>query len=85
VQALAACVKELPSRYVLPEQDRHGALLVGNEMPEPIPVIDLSRLPVDADESDKLQAALQGWGVFQVSFFVHLRSVLLHGYTCSFH
>ncbi|KAM0892451.1 hypothetical protein ACQ4PT_025753 [Festuca glaucescens] len=66
VQELAAGVKELPSRYVLPEQDRHGVLLVGNEMPDPIPVIDLSRLPVEADESDKLKAALQGWGLFLV-------------------
>jgi isopenicillin N synthase-like dioxygenase len=61
VQELAAAVDEPPSRYVRPELDRHA-----DEMPEPIPLIDLSRLNND-DEADKLRAALQTWGLFLVS------------------
>ncbi|KAM3275579.1 hypothetical protein ACQJBY_044133 [Aegilops geniculata] len=64
VQDLASAgVEEPPSRYLVHEQDRHGDLLAAGEMPEPIPLIDLSRL-MDADEADKLWAALQTWGFF---------------------
>jgi isopenicillin N synthase-like dioxygenase len=63
VQELAAAVQEPPSRYVRPEQDRQHGLLTADEMPEPIPLVDLSRL-TDADEADKLRAALQTWGLF---------------------
>jgi hypothetical protein len=66
VQELAAAVQEPPSRYVRPEQDRQHGLLTADEMPEPIPLVDLSRL-TDADEADKLRAALQTWGLFLVS------------------
>jgi predicted aconitase len=65
VQELAAAVEEPPSRYVRPEQERHAGLVAADEMPEPIPLIDLSRL-TDADEADKLRAALQTWGLFLV-------------------
>uniref|UniRef100_M8C5B6 Protein SRG1 n=1 Tax=Aegilops tauschii TaxID=37682 RepID=M8C5B6_AEGTA len=47
-------VQEPPSQYVLPEQDRPA------EMPEPIPIIDLSRLSAgSAEELDKLRSALE--------------------------
>ncbi|KAJ1274705.1 hypothetical protein BS78_05G082400 [Paspalum vaginatum] len=68
--AVAAGVKQElpPTRYVLWGQ-HHGdgggvSPLVANQLPEPIPVIDLSRLPSDAREAAKLQAALQGCGLF---------------------
>uniref|UniRef100_A0ACD5YA60 Uncharacterized protein n=1 Tax=Avena sativa TaxID=4498 RepID=A0ACD5YA60_AVESA len=57
-EVAAAVVEEPPSRYVQPELDRHA-----DEMPEPIPLIDLSRL-TDADEADKLHTALHTWGFF---------------------
>ncbi|XP_037441558.1 protein SRG1-like [Triticum dicoccoides] len=64
VQELASAgVEEPPRQYVLPEQDRHGDLLAADEFPEPIPLIDLSRL-TDADEAERLRAALQTWGFF---------------------
>ncbi|XP_044388968.1 protein SRG1-like [Triticum aestivum] len=64
VQDLASAgVEEPPSRYLVHEQDRHGDLVATDEMPEPIPLIDLSRL-MDADEADKLRTALQTWGFF---------------------
>uniref|UniRef100_A0ACD5Y5G3 Uncharacterized protein n=1 Tax=Avena sativa TaxID=4498 RepID=A0ACD5Y5G3_AVESA len=63
VQELAAAVEEPPSRYVRPEQDRQAGLVAADEMQEPIPLVDLSRL-TDADEADKLRAALQTWGLF---------------------
>uniref|UniRef100_A0ACD5XSE3 Uncharacterized protein n=1 Tax=Avena sativa TaxID=4498 RepID=A0ACD5XSE3_AVESA len=63
VQELAAAVVEPPSRYVRPEQERHAGLLAADEMQEPIPLVDLSRL-TDADEADKLREALQTWGLF---------------------
>uniref|UniRef100_A0ACD5XRY8 Uncharacterized protein n=1 Tax=Avena sativa TaxID=4498 RepID=A0ACD5XRY8_AVESA len=66
VQELAAATKEPPSRYVRPEQERHAGLVAADEMPDPIPLIDLSRL-TDADEADKLRAALQTWGLFLVT------------------
>uniref|UniRef100_UPI003FA61587 Os06g0176700 protein n=1 Tax=Oryza sativa TaxID=4530 RepID=UPI003FA61587 len=63
VQELAAAgVEEPPSRYVLGEKDRSDEL-VAAELPEPIPVVDLSRL-AGADEAAKLRAALQNWGFF---------------------
>ncbi|CAL5051368.1 unnamed protein product [Urochloa decumbens] len=66
VQELAAVVVEPPNQLVLREQDRPGSLLLATDMPEPIPMIDLSRLPA-ADEAAKLQSALQGWGLFLVT------------------
>jgi hypothetical protein len=66
VQELAAAVEVPPKRYVVREQDRPSSLLAAADMPEPIPVIDLSRLS-DAAEADKLQAALQSWGLVLVS------------------
>ncbi|XP_066387595.1 protein SRG1-like [Miscanthus floridulus] len=66
VQELAAGVVELPSQFVLQEQDRPESLLLATHMPEPIPVIDLSRLPA-ADEASKLRSALQTWGLFLVT------------------
>ncbi|TVU02460.1 hypothetical protein EJB05_52048, partial [Eragrostis curvula] len=66
VQELAATVKEPPSRYLLPEQERLGdQQLVGAEMPEPVPCIDLRRLLASdgaEDEATKLRSALQSWG-----------------------
>lgn len=70
VQELAAKVQQPPSRYVQPEQYHPVSLDVGAETPEPIPVIDLSRLSAAADaagESGKLRLALQSWGLFLVS------------------
>ena len=61
----AGDTEELPSRYVLREQHRHGGILAAEEMPEPLPVVDISRLPA-ADEADKLRAALERWGLFLV-------------------
>ncbi|CAL5046346.1 unnamed protein product [Urochloa decumbens] len=66
VQELAAGVVEPPNQFMLREQDRPGSLLLATDMPEPIPIIDLSRLP-DADEAAKLQSVLQGWGLFLVT------------------
>ena len=60
VQELAAAVEEPPPQYVVDE------MLAADEMPEPIPLIDLSRL-TDSDEADKLRTALQPWGFFLVS------------------
>jgi len=62
VQELAAAVEEPPSRYVRPEQERQAGLVACDEMPEPIPLVDLSRL-TDADEAEKLRAGLQTWGL----------------------
>ncbi|KAJ1258263.1 hypothetical protein BS78_10G061600 [Paspalum vaginatum] len=67
VQELASAAEEPPSRYVLREQDRPGRLLVADDMPEPIPVVDLSRLPDDDAEAAKLRSALQSWGLVLVS------------------
>lgn len=63
VQELATGVQEPPSRYVIPEQNRPTA--AGSEMPDPIPIIDLSRLSDNcADEVAKLWSALENWGLF---------------------
>jgi hypothetical protein len=69
VQELVASVEEPPSQYVLPQQDRPS--VAGSEMPEPIPIVDLSRLSDfdnSADETVKLQSALENWGLFLVNF-----------------
>ncbi|CAN6191775.1 unnamed protein product [Urochloa humidicola] len=69
VQELAAGVLEPPSRYVVREQDRPAAA-AAVAMPEPIPIVDLSRLSAaaddgaGADEVAKLRSALQNWGLF---------------------
>jgi hypothetical protein len=70
VQELAAGVVEPPSQFVLQEQDRPESLLLASNLPEPIPVIDLSRLAA-AEEASKLRSALQTWGLFLVSRSVH--------------
>ncbi|XP_037456605.1 probable 2-oxoglutarate-dependent dioxygenase ANS isoform X4 [Triticum dicoccoides] len=57
VQELAATVEEPPREYVVDD------MLDADEMPEPIPLIDLSRL-MAVDEANKLRAALQTWGLF---------------------
>uniref|UniRef100_A0A0E0JYH5 Fe2OG dioxygenase domain-containing protein n=1 Tax=Oryza punctata TaxID=4537 RepID=A0A0E0JYH5_ORYPU len=65
VQELAAAgVEEPPSRYLLREKDRCDVDLVAGDLPEPIPVVDLSRLAGGGDEATKLRAALQNWGFF---------------------
>ncbi|CAM0907126.1 unnamed protein product [Alopecurus aequalis] len=64
VQELAAAVQEPPSWYVVPEEDRTTAC---SEMPEPIPIVDLTRLSASdncADEVAKLRSALENWGIF---------------------
>uniref|UniRef100_A0A0D9WMH8 Fe2OG dioxygenase domain-containing protein n=1 Tax=Leersia perrieri TaxID=77586 RepID=A0A0D9WMH8_9ORYZ len=64
VQELAAAsVEEPPSRYRLQEKDHSDGMMVAAEMPEPIPVVDLSQL-ASADEAAKLREALQNWGFF---------------------
>nr|WGH53114.1 HPPD inhibitor sensitive 1 [Oryza sativa] len=64
VQELAAAgVEEPPSRYLLREKDRSDVKLVAAELPEPLPVVDLSRLD-GAEEATKLRVALQNWGFF---------------------
>jgi peptidoglycan hydrolase-like protein with peptidoglycan-binding domain len=71
VQELAAGVQKPPSRYVVREQDRPAAGAAA-AMPEPIPIVDLSRLTAAADDGGaddevaKLRSALQSWGFFLV-------------------
>lgn len=67
MQELAATLEEPPSRYVLQEKDRRGSPLVADDMPEPLPVINLSRLSEDATEAAKLESALQSWGLVLVT------------------
>ncbi|TVU02332.1 hypothetical protein EJB05_52049 [Eragrostis curvula] len=71
VQELAATAKEPPSRYLIPEQERLGGQqLVGAEMPEPVPGIDLRRLLASdgaEEEAAKLRSALHNWGFFLVT------------------
>jgi isopenicillin N synthase-like dioxygenase len=80
VQELAAGVVEPPSQFVLQEQDRPESLLLTSNLPEPIPVIDLSRLAA-AEEASKLRSALQTWGLFLVSrsvyYLPHLHRAVL--------
>ncbi|KAG2603906.1 hypothetical protein PVAP13_4NG028000 [Panicum virgatum] len=70
VQELAAGVPEPQSRYVVRDQDRPAAAAAAAmpepAMPEPIPIVDLSRLSAadDGGEVAKLQSALQNWGLF---------------------
>ncbi|WVZ54014.1 hypothetical protein U9M48_004884 [Paspalum notatum var. saurae] len=68
VQELAAAdvKQELPPTHYVLRGQHHVSPLVANQLPEPIPVIDLSQLSFDAQEAAKLQAALQGWGLFLV-------------------
>ena len=68
VQELAAAdvKQELPPTHYVLRGQHHVSPLVANQLPEPIPVIDLSQLSSDAQEAAKLQAALQGWGLFLV-------------------
>ncbi|RLN13681.1 protein SRG1-like [Panicum miliaceum] len=69
VQELAAGAHEPPSRYVVRDQDR-PAVAAAAAMPEPIPIVDLSRLSAAEDgggadgEVAKLRCALQNWGLF---------------------
>lgn len=75
MQEVAVTVPEPPSRYLLPEKERLGGdELVGAEMPEPVPNIDLRRLLASddvgaEDEAAKLRSALQNWGFFLVGIF----------------
>uniref|UniRef100_A0ACD5V5G7 Uncharacterized protein n=1 Tax=Avena sativa TaxID=4498 RepID=A0ACD5V5G7_AVESA len=65
-ELVAGGVQEPPGQYVVPERDRPAAAVV-SEMPEPIPVVDLSRLSSSANsvqEFAKLQSALENWGFF---------------------
>ena len=72
VQELAAGVQEPPSRYVVRDQDRPAAAAAA-AMPEPIPIVDLSRLSAaDDGEVAKLRCALQNWGLFLVKVFLWL-------------
>ena len=74
VQELAAGVQEPPSRYVVRDQDRPAAAAAA-AMPEPIPIVDLSRLSAAEDgEVAKLRCALQNWGLFLVKVFLLLFS-----------
>ena len=80
VQELAAGVQEPPSRYVVRDQDRPAAAAAAAmpepAMPEPIPIVDLSRLSAadDGGEVAKLQSAVQNWGLFLVKVFLLLFS-----------
>jgi hypothetical protein len=70
VQELAAGVHEPPSQYMVGEKDRPA--IAGSDMPEPIPVVDLSRLSASngedsAGELAKLRSALEDWGLFLVN------------------
>ncbi|KAF0901672.1 hypothetical protein E2562_003622 [Oryza meyeriana var. granulata] len=66
VQELAAEVHEPPSQYMVREQDRPA--VTGSDMPEPVPIVDLSRLSASdndsAGELAKLRSALEDWGLF---------------------
>jgi hypothetical protein len=64
VQELADGVQEPPSRYVVGEQDRPAVAAAA--MPEPIPIVDLSRLSASDGADDELLSALQNWGLFMV-------------------
>jgi hypothetical protein len=74
VQELAAGLQEPPGRYVVRDQDRPAAAAAA-AMPEPIPIVDLSRLSAADDgggadgEVAKLRCALQNWGLFLVESF----------------
>lgn len=65
--AATATLEEPPSQYVLQEKDRPGSPLVADDMPEPLPIINLSRLSEDATEAAKLESALQSWGLVLVT------------------
>uniref|UniRef100_I1Q002 Fe2OG dioxygenase domain-containing protein n=1 Tax=Oryza glaberrima TaxID=4538 RepID=I1Q002_ORYGL len=78
VQELAANVPEPPSQYMVGEQDRPA--ITGSGMPEPIPVIDLSRLSASDDDDSaaelaKLHSALENWGLFLPGFLSEVMKV----------
>ncbi|KAM0821708.1 hypothetical protein ACQ4PT_072011 [Festuca glaucescens] len=61
----AVCRSQPPGQYVVSEQDRPAGAVP--EMPEPIPIVDLSRLSAgSADEFAKLQSAMENWSFFLV-------------------
>ncbi|XP_037469793.1 protein SRG1-like isoform X2 [Triticum dicoccoides] len=62
-ELVAGGLQEPPGQYVVPEQDRPAATV--SEMPEPIPIVDLSRMSSNsAEEFTKLQSALENWDLF---------------------
>uniref|UniRef100_J3MBS1 Fe2OG dioxygenase domain-containing protein n=1 Tax=Oryza brachyantha TaxID=4533 RepID=J3MBS1_ORYBR len=68
VQELAGEVHEPPSQYVVREQDRPSVAAVSG-MPEPVPIVDLSRLSASDDEDRagelaRLRSAVEDWGLF---------------------
>ncbi|BAF18872.1 hypothetical protein OsI_21889 [Oryza sativa Indica Group] len=78
VQELAAGVHEPPSQYMVGEKDRPA--IAGSDMPEPIPVVDLSRLSASngedsAGELAKLRSALEDWGLFLGSILSEMINV----------
>ncbi|KAE8791085.1 putative iron/ascorbate-dependent oxidoreductase [Hordeum vulgare] len=60
---------ELPSRYVLKEQQGRPAAAADAQHAAPsVPTVDMGRLAdVDAGEADKLRSALASWGLFAVT------------------
>ncbi|KAF7094040.1 hypothetical protein CFC21_096400 [Triticum aestivum] len=63
VQELVTGVQEPPSRYVIAEHNRPA--VVGSEMPDLIPIVDLSWLSDNcANEVAKLRSALENSGLF---------------------
>ncbi|VAI83277.1 unnamed protein product [Triticum turgidum subsp. durum] len=60
---------ELPSRYVLKEQQGRPAAAAAAQRAAPsIPTVDVSRLAdADPSEADKLRSALDSWGLFAVT------------------
>ncbi|XP_044973075.1 2-oxoglutarate-dependent dioxygenase 11-like [Hordeum vulgare subsp. vulgare] len=60
---------ELPSRYVLKEQQGRPAAAADAQRAAPsIPTVDMGRLAdADAGEADKLRSALASWGLFAVT------------------
>nr|BAJ85959.1 predicted protein [Hordeum vulgare subsp. vulgare] len=60
---------ELPSRYVLKEQQGRPAAAADAQRAAPsIPTVDVDRLAdADAGEADKLRSALASWGLFAVT------------------
>ncbi|KAF7104399.1 hypothetical protein CFC21_105299 [Triticum aestivum] len=64
-ELVAGGLQEPPGQYVVPEQDRPAATV--SEMPEPIPIVDLSRMSSNsAEEFTKLQSALENWDLFLI-------------------
>jgi hypothetical protein len=65
VKQRAALVEEPPSRFVQREEDRPSSLMLVDDMPDPLPIVDLDKLST-ADEATKLRSALETWGLFLV-------------------